>query len=280
MDESITRVVTRPTTVQEYVEWHNARDGLGLIRPAHREHYDLVTSALLERLPTSPFWQDLGEGLREWHDAYTLKTGYPLLQDTDCPAVCSKPYDSLLDKVLRRNALQNGLFPDPPPAGWLGPDNWFEQVHDIIRTTVVVKYIDGVVYLVERLDDLCGQLGLSCRADLEAREEGYYAAHFCVQLPFRVPSIEWDTEERLVWLEIQVTTQLQDVIKRLLHHYYERTRASAWAGSSSWKWDYGSDEFATNYLGHILHYVEGMIADIRDRQQEADSNEGRVRRVP
>ncbi len=34
---------------------------------------------------------------------------------------------------------------------------------------------------------------------------------------------------------------------------------------TKWQWDYKGDEFATNYLGHILHYVEGMIMDVRER---------------
>jgi hypothetical protein len=28
---------------------------------------------------------------------------------------------------------------------------------------------------------------------------------------------------------------------------------------------YKSDEFAINYLGHILHYLEGTIVEIRDK---------------
>ena len=27
-------------------------------------------------------------------------------------------------------------------------------------------------------------------------------------------------------------------------------------------------EFAANYLGHVLHYVEGMIMDIREKQEK------------
>ena len=35
-----------------------------------------------------------------------------------------------------------------------------------------------------------------------------------------------------------------------------------------WQWDYKSDEFTANYLGHILHYVEGRIVELRDKQKE------------
>lgn len=33
-----------------------------------------------------------------------------------------------------------------------------------------------------------------------------------------------------------------------------------------WQWDYESDEFIPNYLGHILHYIEGMIMEVRKRE--------------
>jgi hypothetical protein len=31
-------------------------------------------------------------------------------------------------------------------------------------------------------------------------------------------------------------------------------------------WNYRNDQFITTYLGHILHYVEGMIIEVRDRE--------------
>ena len=67
-------------------------------------------------------------------------------------------------------------------------------------------------------------------------------------------------------VEIQITTQLQEVIRRLLHKYYERQRSGRSTSDLKWQWDYKSDEFAANYLGHILHYVEGMIMDVRDKR--------------
>jgi hypothetical protein len=53
----------------------------------------------------------------------------------------------------------------------------------------------------------------------------------------------------------------------MLHTHYEDRRMRA-GSSDDWKWDHRSDEFATNYLGHILHYLEGMIVVTRDKQEE------------
>lgn len=65
-----------------------------------------------------------------------------------------------------------------------------------------------------------------------------------------------------------MTTQIKDVIKRLLHKYYEERRMPGTTYNADWRWNYRSDEFIANYLGHILHYVEGMILEVRDRSKE------------
>lgn len=33
-----------------------------------------------------------------------------------------------------------------------------------------------------------------------------------------------------------------------------------------WQSDYRSNEFNVNYLGHIIHYIEGVIINVRDKQ--------------
>jgi ppGpp synthetase/RelA/SpoT-type nucleotidyltranferase len=45
----------------------------------------------------------------------------------------------------------------------------------------------------------------------EAKEEGYYAAHISVLQNFAVPGPSWDSTNINVWIEIQITTQLQEV---------------------------------------------------------------------
>jgi hypothetical protein len=58
---------------------------------------------------------------------------------------------------------------------------------------------------------------------------------------------------------------LQEVLRKLLHKYYEEKRKREKREDISWQWDYKSEEFAVNYLGHILHYIEGLILEVRDR---------------
>lgn len=130
----------------------------------------------------------------------------------------------------------------------------------------MVKYLDGVEFFANKIESLIAG-SVTFRKVLEAREEGYYAAHIYVRQEFEVPKIDWDTEKLNCSVEIQVSTQLQEVIRRLLHKYYEERRKGG-KSSTPWQWDYKSDEFAANYLGHILHYLEGMIMEVREKQKE------------
>ncbi len=126
--------------------------------------------------------------------------------------------------------------------------------------------MDGVQFLADRMASVWEMHGARCSVFLEARQEGYYAAHVYGRQEFVVPKVSLGTEQINVTAEIQITTQLQEVIRRLLHRYYEERRRAP-AKQVKWQWDHSSDEFVANYLGHILHYVEGMIMEIREKQE-------------
>ncbi len=105
----------------------------------------------------------------------------------------------------------------------------------------------------------------------EAREEGYYAGHVYVMHQFEIPKYPFDTEIFATKVEIQITTQLQEIIRQLLHQYYEENR-KATDKNENWQWQYKSNEFSANYLGHILHYLEGMIVEVRDELRREKEN--------
>lgn len=96
-----------------------------------------------------------------------------------------------------------------------------------------------------------------------ARIEGYYAAHLYFGMEFEIPKREWETQKVYSSVEIQITTQVKEVIKELLEFHYKKRRLLVSSDEEIWQWKYDSPEFATNYLGHIIHYVEGMIVGIR-----------------
>ena len=146
------------------------------------------------------------------------------------------------------------------------PPGWFERINDIVRSLLVVKYLDGVTFAADQIAEIAKALGTTCNIELKAREEGYYAAHLYFPVACEIPREDWDTEEVTISVELQITTQVQEVIRKLLHAYYEERRVTREQEGATWQWNYKSPEFAANYLGHVLHYVEGMIMDIRKKQ--------------
>jgi hypothetical protein len=244
-DDAVTRNMEKPRTISQYIRW--LRKNLGAsVDKYYYAYYDLATSKARNGLEASDFW--------------TRFTGIE-------PKLLVKPFDSFLLKTYRKNVLENRTWPAEPEGGWILPNNWFSRINDIIRTLFVVKYFDGVSFMIEKIDSLCKQQKMEFNVSLEAREEGYYAAHLTTKQLLEVPKINWDTEKIWFSVELQVTTQLQEVIRKLLHKYYERKRGMIEEATEKWRWDYRCDEFGANYIGHILHYIEGMIVEIRERQK-------------
>ncbi len=257
-----------PRDIPAYIKWFSDKHKTSPI-DILRSHYTSVTNQLKLSLEKSAFWQRLIDGLKTYEEEYLLATGYPLFLPDWKPEVFVKTFDAFLLKTFRKNVLLNENWPGAPPSGWILPTNWFSQVNDVVRTLLVVKYLDGVEFLIEKIRKCCEDDKHDCSVVLEAREEGYYAAHLYTRREFEIPRITWDTEQVTVQVELQITTQLQEVIRKLLHRYYEeRRRKAPLEESAKWQWNYKSDEFVANYLGHILHYVEGMIIEVREAQRQ------------
>lgn len=249
----------------EYPQWLASKDQAAGNALATKGRYETVGAKIRNDVATSEAWQAILANLREFNDEYTIATGYRLLANLDVPNIYLKPYDSILDKTYRKNVLNNDRWPHPPDQNWITPANWYVATNDVVRTTVVVKYLDGVQFLVAKLKEIAEKYGHEFAADFEARDEGYYAAHCYLWFDLEIPKLDWDTEIIRVRLEIQVTTQLQDVIRKLTHDYYEQRRSRSTPRDKKWQWDYESPEFLPNYLGHVLHYMEGMIMEVRKR---------------
>jgi hypothetical protein len=251
----------------QYPAWLQENHGV-VVDDRLRNRYESVARAIHRQFIDSALWHECIDQLREIDAEYQTQTGYVLLDASSVPELKIKPYASFLLKTYRKNISQNPAWPDAPPrTGWVIPIAGFSEINDVVRTSFVVKYLDGVEFLVERFGTLAASHGIAFRADLEAKEEGYYAAHAYLRTVYEVPAERWDTEMVSADVEFQITTQVQELISRLLHQHYERRRQSPAKADGKWQWNYRSDEFSTNYLGHILHYVEGMIMDIREKQR-------------
>jgi ppGpp synthetase/RelA/SpoT-type nucleotidyltranferase len=250
----------------QYSAWL-VRKGFVTSLDVHRNHYEAATRAIVQKYKDSDFWQSILSGLRDVDAKYLIDHKYPLIAQFS-PDLTIKSWRAFFEKTYRKNMLNNANFPSPPTDGWIMPDNWYTKIRDTIRTTIIVKYLDGVPLLVEFLREKTVENKMEFEGSLEARVDGYYGAQCLCSAECEIPGLDWTIVKTNVSVEIQVTTTMKDVIKRLLHSYYEARRVESEPPSQiELSWNYKSDEFITTYLGHILHYVEGMILDVRDRKR-------------
>lgn len=260
----------KPKTVEQYKEWLEEEHDVEISRQTCN-YYETVADRMKWTFEDSEFWTQLKVDLEEFNDEYHMETGYPLFAPRREPELLTKPFNSFLLKTFRKNVIYNPNWPEAPNAGWVLPKNWYSRISDIVRTSLIVKYLDGVDFTIDKLEALCEECDLSSpRHHLEAREEGYYAAHVYIRDTFEVPAEDWDTINIDAKVEIQIRTQVQDLIRMLLHRYYERRRKEVDQSDRNWQWNYDSDEFSANYLGHILHYLEGMIMEVRQKQSKEE----------
>lgn len=262
---------------EEYKKWLKDEHHVEITDKYYEEAANTIKGIFQE----SSLWKAFNHNRSYYSDTFFIESrGYSLWSNaSETVELKTKPYDSFLLKTYRRNILDNQKWPKQPRGGWILPDNWYSKINDIVRTSVVVRYLDGVEFVARHFKSLCDKNKAKCNIHFEAKEEGYYAAHMYVTSKFEVPKMGLGTEFIEVSIEIQITTQLQEVILKLLHEYYEeRRKQEKLKENIKWQWDYKSDEFATNYLGHILHYIEGMIMERRDKM-EVQKNETRIHGV-
>jgi ppGpp synthetase/RelA/SpoT-type nucleotidyltranferase len=255
-------------TQEEYELWLEKKAG---IRLDSRLQYYYITCQheIKESLEKSPLWLEILRLLREENDQYFIKNDERLIESIDNIEIYPKPWTSLIDKTYRQNVLFNEDWPNPPHNEWITPHNCFTYITDVLRTTIVVKYLDGVEQMAQRLHTLCDTRNTKPSCDFEAKPEGYYAAHFCFHYDFPIRNLDsLGYSIKSVPIEIQITTQLKAVIKSLLWEFYRSRRSIPASEDKQWQWQWESNEFAVNYLGHILHYVDGMIVGIRKKQRE------------
>lgn len=258
---------SKPKDITEYKTWLKENHGTD-INNRSQIYYESVTQKILKDFNNSKLWKSIRDQLEHMDQEYYLNTKYYLFTDDRKPEIKIKPFDSFFLKTFRMNVIDNSNWPSEPEEGWILPSNWYSKISDIVRTCFVVKYLDGVKFLIDKIRLLCEENKFSFDVDFEAKEEGYYAAHAHTCYICDIPKENWDTQKVETFIELQITTQIQEVIRKLLHKYYEEHRKNIKEKGIKWQWDYKSDEFSANYLGHILHYIEGMIMDVRDKQKE------------
>lgn len=184
-----------------------------------------------------------------------------------------KKFKDMLDKCYRKDVLNNEKWSMDDTSWqddyeWITPLNCFKHITDLVRTRIYVKYIDGATDVLNRLIKIANDLRFKSCYDYIAYENGYYGIHFIIYQPMKYINIYGIEEDIELKIEIQITTQIKEIVNQLLHKYYKLYRMKERDEEKSWQWDYSSLEFVPNYIGHISHYIEGMILHARQRLKE------------
>jgi len=174
-----------------------------------------------------------------------------------------KTYDSVVDKSYRINVIRNRNYPDEPEDGWINSNNIYSRLNDLIRTRIVCKYMDGPKFIDGHLRIFSKSEGIDYRSEPKGTAAGYYAWHFYFRLNLAA-MIEGNIVDTPFWIELQITTQLADVMYILTHELYEKGRILQENSDLSWNWDPYAAEFRSTYLGHGLHLLEGVIQALKD----------------
>jgi ppGpp synthetase/RelA/SpoT-type nucleotidyltranferase len=260
----------KPTDINKFKKWYEEKfNCIAKIDNIFKTYYENVTRTMKDKVIESGFWESIIPEIKELSSEYLIKTQYEFISNSYEVVLVIKPYESFVEKLFRKNVINNKNWPECPDGDWYLIDGSFNRINDLVRTSIVVKYLDGVELLANRLSTIGNRYGNNVKVAFEAREHGYYAAHIDINYSLELPKITWDTEILECSLEIQITTQLQEVLKKLTHTLYEdrRLQTGDIGDNKKWQWNYRSEEFTANYLGHILHYLEGMILEVRDRRE-------------
>src|SRR5579864_6380909 len=142
---------SRPNTVEEYVTWASATLGVDFTAAATRNRYETNVQNAQNAVQDSRFMRELPEFVTKQEQEYQGETGAGLLMSSEL-TVLRKPFDSAVLKSYRQNVLRNNRFPEPPGDGWVNPDNWYSRFDDLVRGTLVCKFLDGPIVLAPALD--------------------------------------------------------------------------------------------------------------------------------
>ena len=256
--------MTKPTSYEGYLKWAKENLDSDFEDPRVRRVYDANLLTFYNLFSRHNFYLDLQDRLTYWEQIYQDETEARLFMEHSPPEILRKPFKSAVDKSFRVNVLWNDSFPEPPKHGWVNAENLCYYFNDVIRTSIVCRFIDGPMFVTDQLMTLAKELDLERRRYTQEREEGYYAYHFYVKFPVNVVGFDWEQTMATLEVEIQVTTQLQDVLRDLTHSFYRESRLSSKKDSKKWKWSFRSNQFRIGYLSHALHLLESIILDARE----------------
>lgn len=260
--------MSRPSTIADYIDWAKGKLGADFGDFQNHSLYRFNVQEAYGTVTNHRFYVELPAHLAKWAEEYKTQTGSDLFMERTRLDLSEKTYDSAVNKSFRANVLLNESFPDPPRKGWALPENLAEYINDSIRGSLVCRFLDGPSYVTSKLAEYADGLGIEHRQYSQERDEGYYAYHFYAEFDVTLYDSSGAARTGQIDMEIQVTTQLQDVLRSLTHVFYEERRLLREKDTAKWKWEFTSSRFRVGYLSHTLHLLEAIIVQSRDDVHE------------
>jgi hypothetical protein len=255
----------KPTNLDEYHDWAKQNLSSDFRSPKIERLYETNLTNIYNAITEHKFFVFFSSQASRWQEEYNQKTCSDLFMGSNEPKLVKKPYKSAIEKSYGINILWNKNFPNEPKKGWINHQNIFMQFNDLVRGTLVCRFIDGPAFIAKKIVEYAKEHNLKYRKYSQERDDGYYAYHVYVSFSAKIFDMEWNEEDVQVEVEIQITTQLQEVLKDLTHKFYEKQRISLDKDTSKWKWDFASSRFKVGYLSHTLHLLESIILESRER---------------
>jgi hypothetical protein len=232
-------------------------------------YYSRNIPSIKDQIQNSTFYKDLRDSIFEVDLDYQKIKKYSLIDRERSLILNTKSFDSMIEKCYRWDVLENVNWDTDYLVWsenylWTHPLNCFSKIPDIVRTRITLRYIDGLDIVLKKLENLIEKHHYEKQIEYLASEAGYYGVHFDVKIPVKIVKINWTEENIILNFEIQITTQIKDVVNEILHEYYVNDRLGL-IDYRNWQWNYSHKNFLPNYLGHVAHYLEGMVLQARDR---------------
>lgn len=261
----------KPKNVEQYLKWSAETIDSRLEDTRIESLYVTNSNNIFNSVCQHPFFVGFTHKSKAWQDLYLQNTKTELFMGSCEPKLVIKPFTSVIEKIFRQNVLWNKGFPDPPSDGWYDHQNIYTRFNDLVRGSLVCRFIDGPAFVSDSLVSYAKEHHLDSRLYTQERDDGYYAFHVYIKFPVTVFDLEWKKIETTTEVEIQVTTQLQEVLRSLTHKFYESQRLEIKPDKGKWKWDFSSSRFKVGYLSHTLHLLESVIVESRDAVMNKDA---------
>jgi ppGpp synthetase/RelA/SpoT-type nucleotidyltranferase len=264
---------------QEYLATQASE--LGFVENNAAARYKLNMASAHAGISESGFIQDLVRHLNDIRTEYGngLEKLLFIPHRIDDLPLLTKPWESVVGKSFRKNVVLNDIYPAPPIGGWIEASNIYDRVKDLIRCRLICRYLDGPAYVAKRIEAFCDERKIGFEYESMGSERGYYAWHCYFTLPATY-DVGGNIQDGSVKVELQLITQLADVLESLTHKLYENERGSDDAPHPDWKWQSETDKFKAAYIGHGLHLLEGVIQKLKDDVLKAQKPEETSPRTP